>query len=525
MRKQIDTLDATPSKRVFYSIIADYDLNRSICELVDNGFDVWVRGKRSKPITISVNLDTIQQTITVEDNAGGLPKSDLRFIIGPGETGTNPTDETIGIFGVGSKRAVVALAQEVRITTRFPGEASLQIAFDDRWINDPSWELEVFRGDPILEGTTIVELHKLREQATDDAVEHLRDHLRTTYAKFLTDKAVSLKVNGELLKPKFFDNWAYPPHYQPRRYIGKLVSQQGEVRVEAIAGLSRESSPATGEYGVYFYCNNRLIARGLKTFDVGFTRGFAGLPHPKVSLTRVLVSLNGDARDMPWNSSKSDISTKHHIFSALHDWLVQVVKYYATLSRNWMGEWPEQVFAYKKGTVVDVSVDDFPAVKKTYLPPLPKSRPRYSDIITQKNKVTASKRPWTRGLYEGVIAADLIAKHQRLEQKNRIALIVLDSTLEIGFKEYLVNESGEGYSEKRLMEIFGNRTTVHNEVKKHAKRKISKDTWIKITYYYLLRNKLVHEKATVSISDQQVDSFRGVVEGVLHKLFALRFDE
>jgi hypothetical protein len=60
-----------------------------------------------------------------------------------------------------------------------------------------------------------------------------------------------------------------------------------EVKMEAFAGLTCESSPAAGEYGVYFYCNDRLIARGLKTFEVGFTKGFEGLPYPKVSLTRI----------------------------------------------------------------------------------------------------------------------------------------------------------------------------------------------------------------------------------------------
>jgi DNA topoisomerase VI subunit B len=112
MKKEVDKLNATPSKRIFRSIIADFDLNRSVCELVDNGLDVWVKGKKAKSISISITLDKTQQTITVEDNAGGLPKADLRYVVGPGETGTNPTDETIGIFGVGTKRAVVALAQD-----------------------------------------------------------------------------------------------------------------------------------------------------------------------------------------------------------------------------------------------------------------------------------------------------------------------------------------------------------------------------------------------------------------------------
>jgi hypothetical protein len=223
---------------------------------------------------------------------------------------------------------------------------------------------------------------------------------------------------------------------------------------------------------------------------------------------------------MPWNSTKSDISTKHEVFLALRNWLVQVVKDYASLSRIWMGDWHEKVFKYSSGTISDVNVVDFPEVKKSYLPPLPKSRPRYGEIITQKNKQVAKKKPWTKGLYEGVIAADLISK-QHLEQRNRIALIVLDSTLEIAFKEYLVNESGAPYSDAKLLSIFSNRTSVHNEIKQHVT--ITPETWKKIEYYYRLRCKLVHEKAIVGINDSQIRDFREVVERVLSKLYKLKF--
>jgi len=153
---------------------------------------------------------------------------------------------------------------------------------------------------------------------------------------------------------------------------------------------------------------------------------------------------------------------------------------------------------------------------------LPKTRPRYGEIITQKNKRIARRKPWTKGLYEGVIAADLITK-QRLEQKNRIALIVLDSTLEIAFKEYLVNESGTTYNDAKLLSIFNNRLSVHDEVKRYVR--IKAETWKKIEHYYRLRCKLVHERVTVGINDDQVRDFREVVETVLGKLYKLKFAE
>jgi hypothetical protein len=258
----------------------------------------------------------------------------------------------------------------------------------------------------------------------------------------------------------------------------------------------------------------------MKTFEVGFIKGYAGLPHPKVSLTKVLVSLNGDPRSMPWNSSKSDINTKHEIFQALHAWLMQTVKDYAALSRIWMGDWSSQVFQHKIGKIVDVKVDNFPAAKKSYLPPMPRSRPRYGEVIVEANKHVAKRKPWVKGLYEGVIAADLLVK-QNLEQRNRIALIVLDSTLEIGFKEYLVHDSGNHYTDNQLMDIFKTRHKVHNEIKKYVV--INLDVWKKIAHFSDLRNKLIHQRATVGVSDNEVDDFREVVEAVLRKLYKLKF--
>jgi len=84
---------------------------------------------------------------------------------------------------------------------------------------------------------------------------------------------------------------------------------------------------------------------------------------------------------MPWNSSKSDKSTKHEVFLALRTWLVQVVKDYSSLSRIWMGDWPNKVFKHTTGTIKEVHVTNFPTVKKSFLPPLPRSRPRYAGKV------------------------------------------------------------------------------------------------------------------------------------------------
>ncbi|TKJ16916.1 hypothetical protein CEE44_00060 [Candidatus Woesearchaeota archaeon B3_Woes] len=526
MKKEIDTIEAIPSKRLFLSIIADYDLNSSICELIDNSLDIWVKEGKKKSLLIDIDINKDQQTICIKDNAGGVKKTELDLLVGPGRTSNLQTDEIIGIFGVGTKRAVVALAQDIKIISRYKKENTFSLEFDEDWLKEEdNWKLPLYKESQIDEGTTIIKLHALRITITKKKLLILETHLQATYAKFLNDKKLTLKLNSEKLSPLIFEKWVYPPKYPPHRYCGIIKTPEYKpVEVEIIAGLSKLSSkfnPSGGEYGVYFYCNNRLISRALKSYDVGFAKGLAGKPHDTISLVKVIVSLKGEVQSMPWNSSKSEIDTKHIIFSALQTFLVKVVKDYASLCRRLSGEWPQKVLKYTKGKIKFVPIDDFITEKKSYLPPLPISKPRYGLRIDQINKKISEKKPWTKGLYEGRVASDLIYS-QKLEQKNRICLIILDSTIEIAFKEFLVYESGTVYSQRRINDLFDNRTEVHKEVKKY--KKVTKTMWNRIEYYYKLRCELIHRRASVSITDEQIEAYEAIVEDVLERLFKLKFD-
>ena len=54
IKKEIGPIDGTPEKRMFWSIISDYDLKTGLCELIDNAIDVWLRDHKSKPPKIEV---------------------------------------------------------------------------------------------------------------------------------------------------------------------------------------------------------------------------------------------------------------------------------------------------------------------------------------------------------------------------------------------------------------------------------------------------------------------------------------
>ena len=521
MKREAKLLDGTPSKRSFWAIINDYELQTSICELIDNALDLYLKGKQLAPVAIRVDLDVERQVIRIEDTAGGVPEVDLDLLIRPGGTTNDRDQEIIGIFGVGSKRAVIALAEDVTIFSRHGIGTTFRIDIDNDWLVDESWHIPAYKADHIPEKTTIIELRKLRKPISEEDLEFLRTHLSQTYARYLMSRKFHISVNRTALEPIVFDNWAYPPSYGPRNMVFELPTDYGgKVRGEIVAGLVREKEPGGDDYGVYFYCNERLIAKEIKDKSVGYISGRAGIPHSDASLARVIVHLQGAAKDMPWNSTKSAISFAHPTFKAFQDTLIQVLHYYSSLSRGFRGRWEEDVFAHKSGKVQRLKIKDIKRIKKSYLPPKPRVLKHRIDHLRENNQQILKDQPWTVGLVEDIAAVELI-RRQRYQTRNRIALILLDSTLEIAMKEFLVHTPGVDLGGKTLEKLFERRSDVIKVVQK--KVRIDQVTLRKIEHYYRLRNKLIHERATVEVTDEDIDNYSETVQHVLTLLFGLQF--
>jgi len=518
----LKNIDAVPSKRIFHSIIADYQLENALCELIDNAIDNWVKTGKKIGLKIVIDLNDQRQTILVTDNSGGLKEEDIKFIITPGHTKNTSNEQTIGFFGVGSKRAVVALASEIKIFTRFKKEKTLLVEYNDDWIEEENWNLPVYQVTDIPNSTTRIELLKLREIISIEQIKNLVDNLGAIYAFFCKTVNFELFVNGQKIKATFFDSWSYPPGYEPRMLTTTLNNTDGNsLKLELLGGLTKAGDPSGNEYGVYLYCNNRLIARAFKGSEVGFEKFKIGNPHPSSSLARVIVKIEGAPMLMPWNSSKSDINPKHPTFKKIQPYIEKLMSFYATISKRFSsgGGWDSTVFKYNTGSIYTETLDDIST--NFYIPPIPRQvSVKYPDIVKKANKNLAIEKPWIKGLYEGIIAVNEIPR-LKLEQGNRINLLILDATLEIGFKDFLVNESGNGYSETRLTALMKDRTQVHNEIK--GLTNFKSGTWPKIEYFYKLRCDLIHKRSSANISDSDLNSFRLTVEYVLNKLFKISF--
>jgi len=510
---------------MFWSIISDYDLRTGLCELIDNALDVWLREDRSKPLTIEIKLDAERQLISVKDNAGGVRFEDLSLLLAPGGSKNNPSSEVIGIFGVGSKRAGVALGEHVEIRTRHRRGRSLELNITKDWLESDDWRLAAYEIPDIEKGTTQVDISKLRRAFLATDIGALRVHLGQTYSWFIKN-GCCIKLNDIAIEPEEFDNWSYPSGHAPKRsafYVD--ISGEGKVQVEIVVGLVRDRNPEEDNYGAYFYCNHRLIVKEMKTREVGyFNSSEAGVPHPDASLCRGIVKLQGPARLMPWNSTKSGINTDHLLFAHIRPTLAPLMGYFSSLSRRFKDDWSGNVFRHTSGVVHDVEAAPSGASLRSLLPPLPRAKSPSVEKLKSKNKRQIDDMPWTLGLVEAIGAIELISR-QNLETKNRISLILLDSNFEIALKEFIVHRTDlfpiSQYTNAQIERLFSKRYLVISEIK--SKVAISQTLLNKAQHYYGLRNKFIHERATVDVTDRDIANYRAVVAEILKILFGLSF--
>jgi hypothetical protein len=298
-----------------------------------------------------------------------------------------------------------------------------------------------------------------------------------------------------------------------------------DIYAKVEAGLIRDRDPQRENYGVYVYCNDRLISKEIRSRDVGYyVTSEAGVPHPDASLARVIVSLYGAARQMPWNSSKSAINVSHPTFEAVRPTIIQLNSYFTSLSRRTKDDWDGKVTRFSKGKVVETDFVPPGSRRRLDLPELPRVNKPLHEALRNKNKSVLSKQPWTLGLVEALGAVDVVVR-QRFDTKNRIALVLLDSNFEIALKEYIVHREDlfpkATFTDAHIATLFKNRANVLNAV--NLATPLAPEHVRKASHYYLMRNKLIHERATVGITDEDVRVYRQTVEHILKKLFGLSF--
>lgn len=128
------------------------------------------------------------------------------------------------------------------------------------------------------------------------------------------------------------------------------------------------------------------------------------------------------------------------------------------------------------------------------------------------------KQPWLRGIIETLTAANLI-KHSKIEHRNRLIVILLDSALEISFRNFLKRNKNI-----KLSEQHKHRENLVKTVKDNTS--FDQKVWDLINYYYEdIRCDLYHSSSDKTLTDTSLDDYSELVEFVIDTLFSIKSRE
>ena len=162
--------DGHPTKGFFVEMLTrDIDLNDAILDLLDNCLDGVVRlssGKNKLEDPSFYNgyyaeINVSSESFSIKDNCGGIPRTvaeEYAFRMGRVPT-TNSEHPTIGIYGIGMKRAIFKIGKAATVHTQYNQE-KYSVKIPEDWANSEDWNFPIIDNSSdntlIDDGTEIV---------------------------------------------------------------------------------------------------------------------------------------------------------------------------------------------------------------------------------------------------------------------------------------------------------------------------------------------------------------------------------
>ena len=210
------TVSGAPTKRFFVSMLPrDIQLEDAILDLVDNSVDGAMRQERenldgARPFEgYRCELRISEREFELIDNCGGIPNDhlDAAFRLGRPRMDLDANLPTIGMYGIGMKRAIFKMAKDASVVSR-SAERAVEVRYDAEWLNPESdtWELPVREIDDdgsVGVKISVTDLHD--DVATrfgrETFVDGLRDKLGQHFA-YLIGRGFVVTLNATWCKGK-----------------------------------------------------------------------------------------------------------------------------------------------------------------------------------------------------------------------------------------------------------------------------------------------------------------------------------
>jgi hypothetical protein len=360
---------ASPVKSFFVSwLTRDISLEDSILDLLDNCVDGILRSQNKKdgprPYEgFRAEIEFKKDLFSISDNCGGIPWSMHSYAFRMGRAVTQEPDAsgTVGVYGIGMKRAIFKMGKYCLISTQNSTDR-YEIEISPDWFKDEDdWDLpvNVARRSMKEDGTTLIigNLNSgIKEQFGEDVdnfTSRLRSLISTHYA-FIIAKGFQVKINKQIVelhstKFIFEDTPAIDgmPAMQP--YIFKTITKDG-VEVLLTVGFTRpipsqseidaeqEAQYSSEEAGWTVICNDRAVLSCDKTILTGW--GDSGVPryHTQfIAISGIVEFRADDPRKLPTTTTKRGLDASSPVYQQIKNKMREGMRIFTNYTNKWKG--------------------------------------------------------------------------------------------------------------------------------------------------------------------------------------------
>ena len=376
--------NGSPTKEFFVEMLTrDIDLNDAILDLLDNCIDGVIRSTNSSNLaessknyeSFSAEINISHASFSIKDNCGGIPRDTAEnYAFRMGRTSlSNNSDPTIGIYGIGMKRAIFKIGQEAFVHTKNNNQ-KYSVIIEKGWANDnDNWNLPIYENSPdnlLDENGTEISITTLNEtisvmwkndEAIRSFVEILKKAIQESYS-LIIEKGFTIKINGETVS-------AYPVELLITAENGKdgirpflFENTYEDVSVKMAIGFyapmvsdddidkMNESKRSTHEAGITIVCNDRVVLYNDKSYLTGW--GTAGVPnyHTQfIGIKGIVVFESNNPRSLPMTTTKRGVDHSSPVYIAVKDKICEGLKMFTNYTNQWKGR-NEQERIYSQNT-------------------------------------------------------------------------------------------------------------------------------------------------------------------------------
>lgn len=343
-----DQAQASPTKQFFVSMLTrDISLADAILDLLDNCLDGAMRLADGNYVDYAkhfVKIEIARDHLSIVDNCGGIPREvakNYAFKMGREPDDDRDSDsETIGMYGVGMKRAIFKMGRNALVRTRH-GNDTFEVPITSQWLEAKNWDpLPISEPTDASErldqpGTTIYVSDLYEGVSRHFANDAFENEVRTAIAEHFTtfiQSGLKVELNSKLVESVRVEVLVSMEEGRPAPYIYQKTIDDVLVSItvglntgkrfgadeDDDAGFERDRSSVTAGWTVF--CNDRAVIVGDKSRLTGWGDGIP-LYHPQFAIITGIIEFRSKRADkLPVTTTKRALDTSSQV------WLESIVK-------------------------------------------------------------------------------------------------------------------------------------------------------------------------------------------------------